>query len=97
MKIVTNVDDASVLVELTRFCDSLSNRKTFDPNIFLQKGLLSSNIVISDINMTKVAYFLIQEGAQLNQLVLDRLQRIRPEVCKLLQEWLEEDIKDPGT
>lgn len=93
MSQVSNAEDARILVELTRHCDSLTGQETFDATTFLI-ALLSSDNFIPHEELARMALMLFQEGAQLNDAARERFE-LHPEAYQLFNEWIAEDIKEP--
>jgi hypothetical protein len=65
----------------------------FDVARFLE-DLLTSNPFIPEADLARVAYYLVQEGAPLNEDTRGLLAR-HPEAHRLLDEWTVEVVKEP--
>lgn len=96
MKPIGNANEALLLIELTRYCDTISGQPKFDPSKFLHSVL--SNHCMNETDMTEVVRRLLEFGAEINEKVFDNLSRRHPgyvHLYMMLQNWTEEPIKEP--
>jgi hypothetical protein len=99
MYLVNSLEEASVLVELAHHCERLSHRRLFGPTEALRVVVFCTWLKHHPDQQAHIAIFLIQqEGAVLDQELLDLMKIDNPALLHLIDDWRSTaDIKSPGT